>query len=186
MELTVGSAGDTLPATLDEPARAARGGVVVLHTAEAGQRTHNLYAHVSRTLTGLGVSVLRFDRRALHIGQQSADAVAAIKVLRDQTGDVPMGLWGMGMGAEVAAWATFSYPDEIDFVIAVSAEKPLREVTQPVLEFYVDNVASPRLAANGEQESRAVALAGVSDLPSNEVYTEAIVSWLGRLLGVAR
>ncbi|WP_020524411.1 alpha/beta fold hydrolase [Catelliglobosispora koreensis] len=188
MEFTVDASGLSLPATLDEPARAARGGVVVLHAAEAGERSFFLYQHLSEALTSIGVAVLRYDRRTssngtVHVGHQAADAVAAIRLLRDQAGDVPMGLWGLGTGALAAAAAAIAYPAEVDFVIAVSVPGGGFRLSIPVLEFQ-----GKTLLSASQPDSESVELPGCTYWPANgetvsEVYTSAMTAWLARLLG---
>jgi pimeloyl-ACP methyl ester carboxylesterase len=116
-----------LPATLDLPAGPARGGVAVLHGAEAGHRSFFCYLHLARTLPAVGVAVLRYDRRPhvdnedVPLDRQAGDAAAAIAALRGQVGDVPLGLWGLSQGAWAAPLTAARHPERVSFLILVSS-----------------------------------------------------------------
>lgn len=126
MELSVEVPGTRLPATLSLPTGPVRGGLVVLHAAEAGHRSHFCYEHLARLLPGAGVAVLRFDRRPrvdghdVPLADQAADAIAAVDVLRRHVGDVPVGLWGLSQGAWAAPLAAGLRPDLVAFLVLVS------------------------------------------------------------------
>lgn len=118
-------AGTELPATLTLPHGACRAGVVVLHGAEAGQRSYFLYEHLAEVLGRHDVAVLRYDRRDSSDGHdvplqtQAADALAATVVLRNFVG-VPVGLWGYSQGAWAATVAAVTDPGSVAFLICVS------------------------------------------------------------------
>ncbi|HEX5543368.1 MAG TPA: alpha/beta hydrolase [Micromonospora sp.] len=124
MALVIETEDGLLPAVLDLPAGRARGAVVALHGAEAGQRDFFLYEHLAQLLIPAGIAVLRYDRRPGNDGHdvpltvQAADAHAALQVLRRQLGDIPVGLWGYSQGA----WAaTAAASDDVAFLVLVSA-----------------------------------------------------------------
>lgn len=124
-ETTISSGDITLPASIDMPAGEVRGGVVVLHSASAGNRSFFLYQHLGRVLRKHGIAVMRFDRRPraesdVPFSIQAADAAAAIEVLHRRIGDVPIGLWGFSQGAWAASLAAAIYPEEIAWLILVS------------------------------------------------------------------
>jgi pimeloyl-ACP methyl ester carboxylesterase len=102
-----------------------RGSLVPLHGSSAGERTYFLYAHLARLLAPAGVAVLRYDRRPadgdVPFATQAVDAMAAVHELRARTGGAPVGLWGYSQGGWVAALAAAEHPDEVAFVVAVSA-----------------------------------------------------------------
>lgn len=116
-----------MPATLTLP-ESARAGVIVLHGAEAGDRSYFLYEHLAALLVEHSVAVLRYDRRAANHGHdvplhmQAADALTAANRLRDFIGAaVPVGLWGFSQGAWAASLAAVSDPGAVNFVISVSS-----------------------------------------------------------------
>ena len=125
---TLIDAGDVeLPATLDRPSGAVRGGLVVLHGAAEGRRSYFLYAHLGRLLASIGVAVLRYDRRTrvdgadVPLERQAEDAAAAITVLRQHIGEVPIGLWGLSQGAWAAPLAAAAHPRLVAFLVLVSS-----------------------------------------------------------------
>ncbi|MFC0504052.1 alpha/beta hydrolase family protein [Micromonospora costi] len=127
MELDIEVDGVRLPATLDLPAGSIRGAVVVLHGAQAGDRSYFCYAHLAQLLPRAGVAVLRFDRRPRRDGQdvpltrQADDAAAAVACLRRYVGDAPIGLWGWSQGAWAAPLTAARNPDQVAFLILVSS-----------------------------------------------------------------
>ncbi|WP_320066401.1 alpha/beta hydrolase [Micromonospora sp. RTGN7] len=127
MELELDADGLRLPATLDLPVGPVRGGVVVLHAAQAGHRSYFCYEHLARLLPGAGIAVLRFDRRprvdghGVPLADQAADAAAAIAVLRRHVGDVPVGLWGLSQGAWAAPLTAALHPELAAFLVLVSS-----------------------------------------------------------------
>jgi hypothetical protein len=129
VELTIPVDGAELRATLTMPLAACRAGVVVLHGAEAGERSYFLYEHLADLLAEHNVAVLRY-RRAAPDGHDvplptqaadalAADALAATSRLRDIVSG-PVGLWGYSQGAWAATMAAAADPDSIDLVICVS------------------------------------------------------------------
>lgn len=126
MELAIEVEGDELAATLTMPSQPIRAGVVVLHGAEAGERSYFLYDHLARLLEPEHVAVLRYDRRSSADGRdvplpvQASDALAAVRRLREIIGPVPAGLWGFSQGAWAAPLAAVAAPDRVDFLICVS------------------------------------------------------------------
>lgn len=126
MELTVqGPSTEALPATLTLPDGPVRAGLVPLHGSSNPERDYWLYRHLADTLPAHGVAVLRYDRRPsahdVPFVDQAADALAAVEVLREHTGDVPIGLWGYSQGGWVAPLAAATAPDRVAFVVTVSA-----------------------------------------------------------------
>jgi len=125
VELTIQVEDAELPATLTLPSGTCRAGVVVLHGAEAGERSYFLYEHLAELLARHDVAVLRYDRRRTPDGQdvplqtQAADALAATKQLQDVVGG-PVGLWGYSQGAWGATLAAATDPDPVAFLICVS------------------------------------------------------------------
>lgn len=126
MEALVQVNGAELFATLTVPPEPVRAGVVVLHGAEAGERSYFLYEHLAHLLGGSHVAVLRYDRRPSRDGEdvplpvQASDALAAVRCLRDVVGPVPAGLWGYSQGAWAAPLAAVTAPDRVDFLVCVS------------------------------------------------------------------
>jgi hypothetical protein len=118
--------GAELPATLTMPAGEVRGAVVVLHGAEAGQRSYFLHEHLARLLAPEGVAGLRYDRRPspggddVPLDTQAADALAALAHLRGIVPGVPTGLWGFSQGAWVAPLAAVAEPASVGFLVCVS------------------------------------------------------------------
>ncbi|HCT79543.1 MAG TPA: alpha/beta hydrolase [Micromonosporaceae bacterium] len=127
MELVVEADGQRLPATLTMPLGTVRAGLIPLHGAAAGSRDFYLYEHLARVLPGDGIAVLRFDRRPGEDGRdvpfhtQAADARAAIEVLRQHAGEVPVGLWGISQGGWAAPVTAAAHPDDVAFLIVVSS-----------------------------------------------------------------
>lgn len=121
-ELTVAG----LPATLTLPQGPARGGVVSLHPASDGSRRQLLFDHLAATLPRRGVAVLRFDRRPSAADEdvpfevQAADALTALRALRDEVGGVPLGLWAWSQGAWAAALAAARSPG-IAFLVLLAS-----------------------------------------------------------------
>ena len=125
MELVLDVGDVRLPATLTLPGAAVRGGVVVLHGASDPSRDHPLYTHLDRTLTPLGVAVLRYDRRPrvdgdVPLAVQARDAMAAVRLLNER---VPEGvsLWGYSQGAWAATLAAAEHPAEVRSIVVVSS-----------------------------------------------------------------
>lgn len=77
-------------------------------------------------LPAQGVAVLRYDRRAsvgdddVPLRSQAKDAIAAVRMLRAQIGQGPIGLCGFSQGAWAAPLAVAMAGGEIDFLIVVS------------------------------------------------------------------
>lgn len=73
----------------------ASAGVVVLHGADAGDRTYFLYEHLADLLERERIAVLRNDRRPSSDGHdvplavQAADALAVLRVLSEMVDRVP-------------------------------------------------------------------------------------------------
>lgn len=126
MQVVVRVDGGQVPATVTMPSGSPRAAVVVLHGAEAGQRSYFLYEHLAHLLEPEGVAVLRYDRRTAVVGQdvplhiQAADALAAARLLQDIAGGAPTGLWGFSQGAWAASLAAMTDPDSVAFLICVS------------------------------------------------------------------
>lgn len=126
MELAIQSDGVELPATLALPAGEVRSGVVVLHGAEAGERSYFLYEHLAQVLPPTGVAVLRYDRRPsldghdVPLQRQATDALVALRRLREIVDDAPVGLWGFSQGAWAAPLAAVTDPSIVTFLICVS------------------------------------------------------------------
>ena len=104
----------------------ARASVVVLHGANAGDRSYFLYEHLAELLEREHIAVLRYDRRPSSDGHdvplaiQAADAHAAVRVLSEMVDGLPVGLWGFSQGAWAAALAAVTYPRDVDFLVCVS------------------------------------------------------------------
>jgi len=124
MTLVIRGAGAELRATLSLPANP-RGGVVVLHGSNAGDRSYFLYEHVAACLHAEGIAVLRYDRRPsddgedVPFGVQAADALAAIDLLHDRLHG-PVGIWAYSQGVWAAALAASTSPSSVEFLVAVS------------------------------------------------------------------
>lgn len=118
--------GAELPATLTLPPDGVHAGVVVLHGATGGHRSYFLYEHLAELLGREHVAVLRYDRRPSPDGHdvplrtQAADALAAVRQLREFVGFAPVGLWGFSQGAWAAPLATVTDPGTVAFLICVS------------------------------------------------------------------
>ena len=127
MEIQVDVGDLHLPATVDLPNGPVRGGVAVLHGAEAGQRSFFCYRHLAQLLPTAGIAVLRYDRRPhvdnqdVPLDRQAGDAAAAINALRGHVGDVPIGLWGFSQGAWAASLTAARHPEQVAFLILVSS-----------------------------------------------------------------
>jgi uncharacterized protein len=123
----VNADGVRLPATLDMPEEPVRGGLIVLHGAEAGQRSFFLYEHLARVLPTVGVAVLRFDRRPgldggdVPLVTQVADARAALETLREYIGPRPVTVWGFSQGAWAAPMTAATYPECVAAMVLVSS-----------------------------------------------------------------
>ena len=120
MELSIDAGDVRLPATLSLPAGRPRAGLVVLHGAEAGERSHSLYEHLATLLPPQGIAVLRYDRRGTDVplDVQVADGDAALRELRRYAGDT-VGLWGWSQGGWVGALAATRLP--LAFLVVVAA-----------------------------------------------------------------
>ena len=108
VRLDVGGA--VLPLSLALPVGPVLGGVVALHPSDDPSRDQPLLAHLAATLPRHGVAVLLHDRRPCPDGDvplevQAADALAVAARLREQVGDVPVGMWGWSQGGWAAALA---------------------------------------------------------------------------------
>ncbi len=126
METVVRVAGADLPATVSLPRGRVRAGVVALHGAEAGERSYFLYRHLAETLEGIGIAVLRYDRRPSPEGHdvplrtQATDALVAARRLGELIGGAPVGLWGFSQGAWAAPLAVVTDPRAVSFLVCVS------------------------------------------------------------------
>ncbi|MFD7510142.1 alpha/beta hydrolase family protein [Streptomyces sp. NPDC059853] len=126
MELTISAQEAELPATLTLPDGPLRGGIVPLHGSHAGTRDFLLYRHLAQVLPPRGIAVLRYDRRpspsgrSIPFSEQAVDARAAMSVLRQYVGDVPIGLWAYSQGGWVAPLAAANWPAEVAFLTLVS------------------------------------------------------------------
>jgi uncharacterized protein len=115
-----------LPATLTLPEGPVRGGIVPLHPASDGSRNQLLFDHLAETLAPRGLAVLRFDRRPsptdadVPFDMQADDALAALRALLEEVGDVPLGLWAWSQGAWAAALAA-ARSSEIAFLVLLAA-----------------------------------------------------------------
>lgn len=132
------------PATLTPASTSdVRGGVVLLHGAQHGERGHPLYVCTAQVLAGSGLDVLAFDRREaediLTLAQQTDDAHDMARALRDLTGltAAPVGWWGWSQGAWVATLAAADDPSTFVFLIGYSVQNPaeqMRLYTRNLLE----------------------------------------------------
>ena len=120
-----------------------RGGVVLLHGAQHGERHHPLYSATARTLAASGLHVLTFDRRdtddVLTLSQQTDDAHDMGQHLRDLTGltSAPVGWWGWSQGAWVATLAAQDLPSTFVILVGYSIQNPadqMRLFTRNLLE----------------------------------------------------
>ncbi|HET7380233.1 MAG TPA: hypothetical protein VFJ24_09355 [Gaiellales bacterium] len=89
-------------ADLELPA-GARAGLIPLHPANTPSRRQLLFDDLAEWLPGMGVAVLRFDRRVgadMPLELQADDAETAVAELRDAAGDpaLPIVLWGFSRG----------------------------------------------------------------------------------------
>ena len=118
--------GALLPATLTLPEGPAKAGVVVLHGAEAGERSYFLYEHLAEALRGQGFAVLCYDRRPAPDGGdvplrvQAADALVALGRLRRRLDGAPVGLWGFSQGAWAATETAAADPGAVACLVLVS------------------------------------------------------------------
>lgn len=126
MELVIRVDGAELPATLTLPPDRVRAGVVALQGAEAGERSYFLYEHLAEVLEREHVAVLRYDRRLSSDGHdvplrtQAADALSAVRQLREFVDGAPVGLWGFSQGAWAAPLAAVVDPGAVAFLVCVS------------------------------------------------------------------
>jgi hypothetical protein len=108
------------------PEGAVRGGLVPLHPASDGSRRQFLFEHLADVLVRRGVAVLSFDRRPSPDGAdvpfeaQADDALAALRALRAEVGNVPLGLWAWSQGAWAGSLAA-ARSAEISFLVLVAA-----------------------------------------------------------------
>lgn len=127
--------GGALPGLLSLPASDVRAVVVALHPADDRSRRQFLFEHLAQALTGLGVAVLRYDRRHMPGGRdvpyglQAEDLACARAALEHEIGPVATGLWGFSQGAWIALLAAAADP-ALAFVIVVgcSAVSPARQM----------------------------------------------------------
>jgi uncharacterized protein len=112
--------------TLRLPEGAAGGGIVPLHPASDGSRHQFLFEHLADTLVPRRIAVLSFDRRPspddrdIPFEVQAEDALAALRELRAEVGDVPAGLWAWSQGAWAASLAAAGSP-EVAFLVLLAA-----------------------------------------------------------------
>jgi len=188
MELTLDFGDISVPATLDVPDGQSRGGLVVLQGAEAPQRSYFLYEHLAKLLPPHGIAVLRYDRRPSPDGndipfeQQAADAAIALRLLREHTGPVPVGVWGVSQGGWAAPFTAARYPDEVDFIVAassagVSPARQMRYATEQQLRLHgfgdaeveellrVRSAAEDFLRGNGDRDTAQRLLTSIIDRP---------------------
>jgi uncharacterized protein len=134
-DLVIRCQGAELPAVLTRPTAQCRAAMVLLHPADDGGRYQFLFEHLAGLLPGLGIAVLRYDRRAAAAGRdvpyllQAEDLSRARDVLATEIGRVPTGLWGFSQGAWVALIAAAADP-LLAFLILVgcSAVSPARQM----------------------------------------------------------
>ena len=127
VELTVPAGEIELPAVLRLPESPPRAGVVTLHPASGPARDYFLFEHLASLLVPRGFAVLSYDRRA-QIGlddvpfeHQADDALASLRVLREQIGaGPPIGIWGFSQGTWAAPIAA-TRSTEITFLVLVGA-----------------------------------------------------------------
>ncbi|MGZ6546147.1 MAG: alpha/beta hydrolase family protein [Actinomycetota bacterium] len=125
-DLVVDTGDIRLPATLTAPEHV-RAGIVTMHPANSASRDSFLLANVAEILLPRGFAVLRYDRRPadgiddVPFAAQAADARRAIAILRDDVGDVPIGLWAYSQGTWGATLAAADAPDEVAFLALVAA-----------------------------------------------------------------
>jgi pimeloyl-ACP methyl ester carboxylesterase len=108
----------SLPARLSLPAGRPRAGAVALHPSGDGSRDFPLARHLAGVFAGLGIALVRYDRRAprlsgddVPLGRQVADAVSAIELLRAQVAPgLPIVAWGFSQGAWVALMLAHELP----------------------------------------------------------------------------
>jgi uncharacterized protein len=181
-ELTIGTEGADLRATLTLPPGRARGGIVPLHPASDGSRHQFLFEHLADTLVPRGVAVLRFDRRPSAAGDvpfaaQADDALHALGTLRaePEVGSAPVGLWAWSQGAWAAALAAARSSD-VAFLILLAAcgVSPARQMLYGTAEQlrrhgYGDDDALRELA-----ELRAALEDAVRD-PSRREEAQAVI-----------
>lgn len=135
LALSIPCDGALLAAELSLPDGLCHGAVILLHPAGDPSRRQFLFEHLAQVLPAQGVAVLRYDRRDTQGAgdipylQQADDLSNGLRVLRDEVGDVPIGLWGFSQGAWVALLAAAADP-AIAFLILVgcSAVSPARQM----------------------------------------------------------
>lgn len=127
LELVVRRHDADLPATLTLPSAPPRAGILPLHGATEPNRDSQLFMHLAQVLPTEGIAVLRYDRRP-SLGEddvpfelQTADALAAVDILRERIGEAPIGLWGYSQGTWPATLAAATRPDAIAFLALVAA-----------------------------------------------------------------
>lgn len=134
-DLVIRCRGAELPAILTQPEGGCRAAVILLHPADDGGRRQFLFEHLAGLLPGLGIAVLRYDRRPAAAGGdvpyllQADDLLHARGTLGAEIGRVPTGLWGFSQGAWVALLAAGADPG-LAFLILVgcSAVSPARQM----------------------------------------------------------
>lgn len=118
--------GGSLEATVSIPTGTAAA-IVTLHPANGGSRDYFLFRHLADVLGPLGVATLRFDRRDVEglddvwFDVQAEDAAVALTDLRDEVGDVPVGLWAFSQGTWPATMLASRHPNLVDLMILVGA-----------------------------------------------------------------
>ncbi len=133
--LFIGCQRTELPAILTRPAGSCRAAVILLHPADDPSRRQFLFEHLARVLPGLGVAVLRYDRRA-RAGDRDVPYLLQVddlnrgrEILAREVGSVPTGVWGFSQGAWVALLAAAADPT-LAFLVLVgcSAVSPARQM----------------------------------------------------------
>lgn len=103
----------------------ARAGLVPLHPSGDPSRDQPLFLHLAGALPPEGIAVLRYDRRPgtrdIPLRQQAKDALAALALLGEAVGDVPLGLWGFSQGAWAAPMAAADDGARVAFLVLVAA-----------------------------------------------------------------
>lgn len=135
MDVDIPSEDQALHATVTRPDGTAKGGVILLHPSNDGSRQQFLFEDLADRLPTLGITVLRYDRRAktddtdVPYEQQVADVQHALRWYREQVGPEPVGLWGFSQGAWIAMLSAAADP-AIDFVVVVggSAVSPAHQM----------------------------------------------------------
>ncbi|MFF5227594.1 alpha/beta hydrolase family protein [Dactylosporangium sp. NPDC000521] len=117
-DLTVGD----LQAILTVPPDPPRAGLVLVDGS--GPATRHDWVGIPGWLAGRGVATLRHDKPgdwwAQSFADRAAEALAAVAVVRAETGVERVGLVGYSQGGWISLLAATGRPQDVDFVITVS------------------------------------------------------------------